>query len=738
VLLLFAFTLFLSSSLLFLVQPMIGKMVLPMLGGTPAVWNTCMVFFQATLLAGYLYVHASTRWLRLQQQALLHVTLLVVSLFSLPIAIAAGNDPPSTGTPILWLLRVLILTVGIPFFLVSTSGPLLQRWFARTDHASAGDPYFLSVAGNIGSILALVAYPVVLEPSLRLGEQSSLWTTGYAMLVLSTGACYWQLYRQARVHAAAHVDRAELSVADPEPETPPSRRHRLRWILLSFVPSSLLLGVTTYLTTDVAAIPLLWIVPLAIYLLTFALVFARRELVPHAAMVRTLPILALPLATLIIFYSKLPAALQGPVHLATFFVAAMVCHGELARMRPHSRYLTEFYVCMSIGGLLGGLFNAIAAPLLFTSVLEYPLVLVLACALRPQHADVSNTPVARRLDLALPLAFGLFVLGVMFAFNGGDSKAPLALVMVYIVPALICFSFRPRPIRFALSLGALMLASGAFMSANEGVSYRGRSFFGVHRILHDPEANTRSLVHGGIVHGMQSLDPARRRKPLAYFHETGPIGQAFATFRGSFAKKRVAVIGLGVGALAAYSEAGQEWTFYEIDPAIADLAADSRHFTFLADSKARPRIVLGDARISLIKEPADSLDLLIVDAFSSDAIPVHLVTREALKLYFEKLDARGVLAFHISNLYIDFAPLLADLARDAHLVCLVQDDLVLDEAARADGKRASRWALMARSEDDLGVLAHDRRWRSLPPRSLPLAWTDDFSNPLGLFRWFGQ
>jgi hypothetical protein len=564
-----------------------------------------------------------------------------------------------------------------------------------------------------------------------------MWALGYAALVLLTGACYWQVYRQTSALGAA-IDRAEPKDVDPEPEAAPNWTRRLHWVVLSFVPSSLLLGVTTYLTTDVAAVPLFWIVPLAIYLLTFALVFAKRALISHKAVVRTLPILVLPLASLIIFDSRLPAALQSPVHLLTFFLAAMVCHGELARKRPHGRYLTEFYLSMSIGGVLGGLFNAIIAPLLFTTVLEYPLALILACALRPQRSGASNSSTARRLDLGVPLVFGVFVLAVMFAFKGGDSKAPLALVIVYIVPAVICFSFRPRPIRFALSLGALMLASGAYMSANEGVSHRGRSFFGVHRILHNSQRNARYLVHGGIIHGVQSLDPARRRKPSTYFHETGPIGQAFAAFRESSAQWRVGVVGLGVGTLAAYGEAGQDWTFYEIDPAIADLAADSRQFTYLADSPARIRVVLGDARISLAKEASQSLDVLIVDAFSSDAIPVHLVTREALKLYWEKLDADGILAFHISNRYIDFAPLLADLARDAGLVCLVQDDLLVEAADRATEKTPSRWAIMARSQRDLGALAHDSRWHGVPQRSITLAWTDDFSNPLGLFRWFGK
>src|SRR5687768_3536748 len=343
---LFAVTLFLSSSLLFVVQPMIAKMVLPLLGGTPAVWNTCMVFFQAMLLAGYLYAHASTRWLRFKHQAILHICLLAASLLALPVVLAAQHsEPPATGTPIGWLLRVLLITVGIPFFLVSSSGPLLQRWFTRTDHPRARDPYFLSVAGNIGSIFALLAYPALLEPSLRLAEQSSMWTVGYVALVLLTAACFFLAYRQSTRHPTIAAE----SAATETHVDAPGWRARLHWIALSFVPSSLLLGVTTFLTTDVAAVPLLWIVPLVIYMLTFVLVFARRMLIPHGLMVRMLPLWVLPLAWLIAFDTNLPVAIQAPIHLLTFFFAAMVCHGELAKRRPDGHYLTEFYLSMSVG-----------------------------------------------------------------------------------------------------------------------------------------------------------------------------------------------------------------------------------------------------------------------------------------------------------------------------------------------------------------------------------------------------
>jgi hypothetical protein len=734
VVLLFAITLFLSSSLLFVVQPMIAKMVLPLLGGTPAVWNTCMVFFQGMLLAGYLYAHASTRWLRFRHQAALHIALLAASLLALPIVVAtAHTEPPATGMPIAWLLRTLLVTVGIPFFLVSSSGPLLQRWFTRTDHPRARDPYFLSVAGNIGSIFALLAYPVLLEPSLRLAEQSSMWTGGYVALVLLVGACFYFAYRRSTAHHSplepdANAMQAVMGDA-------PGWRQRMHWIALAFVPSSLLLGVTTFLTTDVAAVPLLWIVPLVIYLLTFALVFARRVLVPHALMMRMLPLWVLPLAWLIAFNTSLPVAVQAPIHLLTFFFAAMVCHGELAKRRPDGRYLTEFYLTMSVGGVLGGLFNALVAPLLFTTVLEYPIALVMACALRPPRFDRAEPPLARRLDFALPVVVGAFALAMMFILNVSESKAPHTLLLVFILPAVLCFSFSARPVRFALTAGALMLAGGTYTAAQELVSHRGRSFFGVHRVFDKPEQHIRFLVHGGIVHGVQHLDPSQRREPTMYYHKSGPIGQILSALDASD-KQNIGVVGLGIGTLAAYGKAGQHWTFFEIDPAIADLASDPRQFTYLSDSPARTRIVLGDARIGLRKEPDGIFDVLVIDAFSSDSIPVHLLTREALQLYMAKLRPGGLLAFHISNNFLDLAPLVANLARDAGLVCLERYD---DQGEAASlGNAAAQWAVVARSTEALGPLARDARWKPVSVPGMPNTWTDDFSDPLSVVRWMGH
>jgi hypothetical protein len=732
---LFAVTLFLSSSLLFVVQPMIGKMVLPLLGGTPAVWNTCMVFFQAMLLAGYLYAHATTRWLRFHHQALLHILLLAASTLALPVALAAQHaDPPATGMPIGWLLRVLIVTVGIPFFLVSSSGPLLQRWFSATDHPRARDPYFLSVAGNVGSIVALLAYPALLEPSLRIGEQSSMWGTAYVLLTLLTAGCFYAAYRRSTPSGRLMSDVPVESTSGLDTHRP-SWRQRLHWIALSFVPSSLLLGVTTFLTTDVAAVPLLWIVPLIIYLLSFVLVFARRTIVPHTLMLRMLPLWVLPLTWLIVFDTTLSVGLQAPIHLLTFFFAAMVCHGELARRRPDSRYLTEFYLSMSVGGVLGGLFNALLAPLVFTTVLEYPIALVLACALRPVPADTSRTRLARALDFALPILVGGMTLAMLFLFNVAESKGPSARLLTFIAPALLCFSFAERPLRFALTVAALMIAAGTYGRSQESVTHRGRSFFGVHRVVNNPDQNARLLVHGGIIHGAQYHTPSARREPTMYYHRDGPIGQILTTRAG--ADTHIGVIGLGVGTLAAYAEAGQQWTFFEIDPAIADLANDRRQFTYLSDSPANARIVLGDARIALRKEPSGSFDVLVIDAFSSDAIPVHLLTREALQLYIDKVRDGGVIAFHISNTFLRLAPLVASLARDAGLVSLERYH-AQDPSVPVAKAATTQWIVVARSAEALGPLAHDARWRPIPEQPAPPVWTDDFSNPLGLVRWMGQ
>ena len=409
---LFAGTLFANAALLFSVQPMFTKMILPLLGGTPAVWNGSMLFFQATLLGGYLYSHFVSSRFSLRPQMLAHLALLCLSLLALPIAVPAGWRAPVGLMPVPWLLALLAVSLGIPFFMLSTGAPLLQRWFSYSGHPSARNPYFLYAASNLGSLLALLAYPVLIEPRLTLGEQSTSWSIAYGLLLLLIGGCAAMVWRGSRAIAPAADAMAEdTGIAEVTPAL------RLRWVLLALAPSSLLLGVTNFLSTDISAVPLLWVVPLAIYLLTFVLVFARRPPLPHKWMLAVQPPLVLALVVLLVMSMiKRPTA-QMAVHLLAFFVTAMVCHGELARLRPRVRHLTEFYLWLSVGGMLGGLFNALVAPVLFATVLEYPIALVVACALRPRTGDGPERAISRWLDVALPLITCAAIVVVLLEAN---------------------------------------------------------------------------------------------------------------------------------------------------------------------------------------------------------------------------------------------------------------------------------------------------------------------------------
>ncbi|MGH7775255.1 MAG: spermidine synthase [Candidatus Binatia bacterium] len=732
-LLFFTITLFISASLLFLVQPMFAKMVLPLLGGTPAVWNTCMVFFQAALLTGYVYAHATTAWLGVRRQALLHVGVLLLPLLVLPIGVPMGWSAPVEGRPILWLLGLLGVSVGLPFFVVSASAPMLQKWFADTGHRSAKDPYFLYGASNLGSLLALVGYPLLMEPRLRLAEQGWVWAGGYGLLVVLILGCAMLLWRSSverRILGESMEGQGELlRVAGL------TVGRRVRWVALSFVPSSLMLGVTTHLSTDITPIPLLWVIPLAIYLLTFVLVFAKRAILPHQLMVRRFPFLILAAAITIFSQATQPVWLLILLHLLAFFVAAMVCHGEQAKDRPPPGHLTEFYLWMSVGGVLGGLFNALVAPLMFKTVAEYPLAMVAACLLRPSAGSEEQRPLSRWLDFLLPLTLGIITAGLVWGLQGSDLRGgQLTHILIFGLSAVVCLSFAYRPIRFGLGVGAIMLGTMFYTGPFGRVLHTERSFFGVTRIMLDLEEKYIFLVHGNTNHGAQSLDPARRLEPLSYYYRTGPGGQVFAAFSGKAAKRRVAVIGLGTGSMACYGESGQHWTFYEIDPVVERVARDPKYFTFLRECPPMIDVILGDARVSLRKAPDRHYGLIVLDAFSSDAIPIHLLTREAIQLYLTKLADGGILLFHISNRSLNLQPVVANLAEDMGLVFLVQNDLEVSEIEVKSGKEASTWVVMARKPSDLRGLAQDPRWKPLD--GLPAAvWTDDFSNILSVFNW---
>lgn len=737
-LILFSLTLFLSAALLFVVEPMFGKMALPLLGGSPSVWNTCMVFYQGALLAGYLYAHLAPKWLGVRRQAAFHLGLLVLILFTLPIGIFQGWTPPPTANPVTWLLLLLLLSVGLPFFVVSSTAPLLQKWFAQTGHASAHDPYFLYGASNLGSLLALVAYPVLIEPYLRLHHQSWGWAGGYVLLLALVALCGALLWRAgAPAEAAPGPDPAPAGNGAAALEAgPPTISRRAWWVLLAFFPSSLLLGVTAYLSTDIAAVPLLWIIPLVIYLLTFVLVFARKPLIPHHVMVFVEPFVIILLA--VIFFQRLKGAVWQtiPVHLLAFFCIAMVCHGELMHSRPRADHLTEFYLWISVGGVLGGIFNALLAPVLFNSVMEYPLIIVAACLARPTLSPPAAGANQRRWDVLLPLGLAalLALLARVFRLLP-EEILPLALIIIACLAGAICYSFRFRPWRLALGISVLVFAGAMFVSQPERLLFQERNFFGVSKVAEDATGNYHILTHGFTVHGAQSLDPARRREPLTYYHRTGPLGQVFAVFSGPKAKKEVAVIGLGTGTIAGYGQPGQRLTFYEIDPIMEQIARNPRYFTYLSDCPAEVKVILGDARLSIRDAPGSFYDMIILDAFSSDAIPIHLVTREAVSLYLSKLKQGGILVFHISNRYLDLKPVLGNLARDAGLVALSNSDLYLSDEDDKKKKKASVWVVMARTGQYLGSLPQEDLWRPLPQTPGEALWTDDFSNIWSVFNW---
>jgi hypothetical protein len=782
---LYALTLLAGALLLFAVQPLAGRMLLPLLGGSPAVWNTCLVFFQGVLLLGYLYAHLTTRFLGIRRQAVLHIVLLAAVILALPIAVPRA-DPPAEA-PAAWLLGTLFAMVGLPFFAVSTTSPLLQRWYAGTRARGAKDPYFLSVASNLGCLLALVAYPLLIEPALGLSAQSDWWRWGYVGYVGLVALCGIAVSRDAP---------AERVTSPSQPGSPPTSdeapRHagvtrsagasRLTWVVLAFVPASLLTGVTQAITTDVAPIPLLWVVPLALYLLTFVVAFAPGVRLPFGRLGKVLAVCAIALTLALLANATEPLGLVLGVHLLTFFAAALVCHGRLAAERPPADRLTSFYLWMSLGGVLGGAFNALVAPVLFHRLgfVEYPLVLLAACALRP--ADASRLRL-RAWDLAGPLLLGLVAAGLILVARTelvagwladlADATAlPPDMLMraaCFGVPLFVSYTFVERPIRFALGLGALFLAGATDPGPQGRPLHVERNFLGVIKVTASPDGQFTRMVHGSTIHGQQrtatrpayvasfalpvgATNPLNeltilaaadgrwndRHRPLTYYHPSGPAGIAFRFLvDGWHGPRRIGAVGLGTGAIASYARPDQDWTFYELDPAVEWLARDGRYFTFLRDSQARSlNVVTGDARLRLAAEPDGSFDLLVLDAFSSDAIPIHLLTAEAFALYERKLAAGGVILLHLSNRYLDLPPVVAAVAQSMPRPMAVRenDDVGISDREKDEGKSPSIWVVVARRDEDFGPLTRSiRGFLPARPATAP-PWTDDRADLLRALR----
>ena len=714
---LYALALFASAFLAFWIQPLFAKLVLPLYGGAPAVWTTAALFFQVVLLAGYAYAHVIGRF-ALKAQLAMHLVVVAAAVIALPVSVAA--IAPDAAAPVLSLLAVLAVSVGVPYFALAATAPLLQRWFSATGHRHAGDPYFLYSASNAGSFLALIGFPLLLEPLVGLSQQTLAWSVGCAVFAALLMVCGAGVWRHRRADARSAPDPFVLSPSKDERQTP-----HLRWFLLAFAPSSLMLGVTQHITSEIAAAPLLWLVPLTIYVLTFVVAFARRARVPARAIDRT-QVFAVILLALVWPLNDVKSVFA--LHLAVFAVTAMMCHAELARLRPPVRELTSFYLWLALGGAAGGAFNALIAPVVFNTVLEYPIALALACALRPAPAArVSWIDAAP--GIALTVAFGVLL---ATGFRPFAHSAWATVVYLQVVGLTLYLTHR-RPLQFALTLLVVLVAT-PIVHLPDRVLERHRSFFGVHSVLRDESGKFNVLMHGITIHGAQHLDPARRTKPTTYFHEDSPIGHVLSVLGRNGSLKRVAVIGMGAGTLACHRASGRKWTFFEIDPVVVRLAQDSRYFTFLAECAPDARIEVGDGRLTFAREPAGAYDLIVIDTFSSDAIPAHMITREALALYLSRAAPNGVVAFHITNQYLDLVPVLAALAADAGVAALMPGprfDIALDDRLAA---LPSSWVAMARDPARLAPLVTEENWAPLPAEPSARVWTDDFSNVLGALK----
>ncbi len=719
---LFAITLILSAFLLFSVQPLFGKMVLPLLGGSPSVWNTAMVFFQAALLGGYGYAHLTARYLKPRMQAVLHVALLALCIFVLPIAIPEGwANPPASENPVWWMLGLMAAAVGAPFFVLAGTAPLLQSWFSTTDHPDAHNPYFLYAASNLGSMAALLLYPVVIEPALGLQQQSLYWMYGFIALIVLI----------ALAGSKARPQPLSLSTAQPLPitpaSTPPTRATRLKWLLLSFIPSSLMLGVTTYITTDVASAPLLWVIPLALYLLTFIIVFARHTTlsVKRAYGWQSIAVILIAL----IFVRDpfmLTKAVSVTLHLLTFFLCALTCHLSLAQRRPAPEHLTEFYLIMALGGVLGGVFNSLVAPYLFSLPLEYTLMIALSMVAPFIAGDFAF----RLSEITRHYRFVIMaVVAALTAMLFPTSGSLVVIMMVVMLYALISLRFKHSAFIVAL-LGVLLCDPGFNWASLKTTLHIERNFFGVIRVANTERGGMRALYHGTTLHGTQAQNEKFRLVPISYYAATSPGGQVFGMIDKlpKDPPQKIAILGLGLGSVACFVAPQRDFVFYEIDPAIKRVAENKNLFTYLSDCGSPYEVKIGDGRLRMMDAADGTYDMIFLDAFSSDAIPVHLLTREAFALYFRKLKPDGLIVVHISNRFLDLAPLVAAQAKNSGAQVWFNSNRSALAAPPDITIQASVFGIMSKSDDMAAIV--NGQFKQLRGYKGPVIapWTDDYAN----------
>jgi hypothetical protein len=708
-----------GSFLLFLVQPMVARMALPRLGGAPTVWNSAMLVYQALLLGGYAYAHWLGRFAP-RRQATIHLALFLVAALMLPIGLIAGS-PSANANPFLWVPWLFVASIGPLFFMVAAQAPLMQRWFSTS---GGGDPYPLYAASNLGSFAGLITYPVIVEPLLPLKGQSMLWSVGYGVLVVLIGICAVALPKIGVAERQAPVS------------APPSPRTIGMWMLLAAIPSGLMLSTSTHLTTDIVAMPLLWVVPLGLYLLSFSVAFSAKRGLANAITSATPIILLAGGGTAFANSAKFPFVFAA-IGLVLLFSVSVALHATLYERRPEPSRLTGFYLAMSAGGALGGLFCALIAPLIFDWGYEHPILIVvtaLVVATKPLLGIGAQLWASERRQLAGIVICVLAVAAFLVSHFSGAPSGMASTAIFIMALGLIAIGNR---VVFAICLAALMLNFGGWRAVSNSLTTDNqvRSFFGIYTINTDP-GNNRALIHGTTIHGLQSLKPGRERDPLTYYAPKSGVGLALASLPALYGPHaRVGIVGLGAGTVSCYAQPGQDWRFYEIDPAIVKIARDPTKFSFLSRCLPNVPIEIGDARLVLEREAAGGLDVLVVDAFSSDAVPMHLLTREALAIYRKRLAANGLLLMHVSNRFLNLEPILAAARADGWHGAV--RDYHADGAEAQRGYATSAWIALAQGPAMLARLKQQsgkETWRELKPRAGFKGWTDDHASILPLLK----
>ena len=718
---------FVGSFLLFQVQPMVARMALPDLGGAPAVWNSAMLVYQALLLAGYAWAFWLAR-LPVRRQVIGHLALLGFACLWLPIGLAS-MEPPTGNRVVLFVPLLLLVSVGPVILAVSAQAPLVQQWYAA---GGGANPYPLYAASNLGSFAGLIAYPLVVEPLLRLDTQRHDWTIGYVVLVGLVAALGVLTVR----HAAAAPPR-------PVEERPTSRvrisrRQLATWIVLSAVPSGLMLSTTTHLSTDIMAMPLLWAIPLGLYLLSFTVAFADGR---RAArwITRVAPVLLLLFGASALMSGGSANYRAATLSLVTLFAVAVALHSRLYDARPPVEKLTTFYLVTAVGGALGGVFCGLVAPLAFDWVYEHPLLVLAAGALVPlrpvaKRFDLAALPLPRQRTVRVALLALVATLGTALMF-ATTVDAQMLLLLALVAIGLLTWSFRSV---YVLVLLALMCGMGARGTVPPSLSGdRTRSYFGVYTVLDDTTNHATVLVHGGTAHGIELTTPGLERTPTAYYGATSGVGLVLAHAPDLFGDDAsVGVVGLGAGTLACYKQPGQTWQFFEIDPVVVRIARDSGRFHFLSECAPDATMTVGDARLELGGVPDDTYDVLAVDAFSSDAIPMHLMTREAFDLYDRVVREDGVLLVHITNRFMDLQPVLRALVTDGGWSAAVRADQPSAEDARTKQSQFSMWVALSHTPGvlDERLEAVGGSWKPLDDSRGSRPWTDDFASVLPLLK----